>query len=162
MAYRQSTVVERLYGNHTGNCTIWIDRHTHKTAGTTLREAMIKLQSYGFLQLAGGWHLEWRSLENFFAAVRAIRAPCEFPSRVLIAIEAHDGTMTDFATVDANHSSAARRRGRVLSRLADYACARASRMVSAWRWAGEPRLGQATKRGIGRSRAGRHRTCSRC
>lgn len=110
---------------------------------------MIKLQSYGFLQLAGGWHLEWRSLENFFAAVRAIRAPCEFPSRVLIAIEAHDGTMTDFAT----------KWMRIIRALRDDvgACCRVlltTRVreplewyISAWRWAGEPRLGQATKRG---------------
>ena len=77
----------------TAECVIWVDRHVHKNAGTTVREVMQALHAAGWLQRLGGYGspLErWLALTRSLATLRQPCAPSVAATR--IAIEAHEKT----------------------------------------------------------------------
>ena len=75
------------------SCTLWIDRHVHKTGGTTIRAVMQLLQSAGLAQHATGWSLRSApALVDFIDELRGLVSPCSPSLRhMIIAVEAHEG-----------------------------------------------------------------------
>ena len=80
-------------------CIIWIDRHVHKNAGTSIRQAMVKLQEADLVQHLPTMAPDTKELTALAKALLAFEQPnCSLPlRRTRIAIEAHL-SQTEFFT----------------------------------------------------------------
>ena len=60
-----------------GSCVIWVDRHVHKNAGTSVREAMQALHAAGWLQRLGGYGSPLDRWLTLTRALGTLRPPCD-------------------------------------------------------------------------------------
>lgn len=77
-------------------CIVWIDRHVHKTGGTSVRHIMRELVKHGYMQMADGYNIgpraEGMAFEKLMQSLRSLVEPCS-PQlhHALFGIEAHEG-----------------------------------------------------------------------
>lgn len=140
--------MEQVNGRHAASssstCHVWVDRHVHKTAGTTVRNTMTNLQAHGYLQKLESWVMQPSEMHRFVQTLMAYQAPndCAPLQNARFAIELHekqthftDGTLKILSRLR-NRSSCCRLvlTARVRAPLEHY--------ISSWLWAGEPRFAQ--------------------
>lgn len=83
------------------SCVIWVDRHVHKTAGTSVRLAMARAEyaAKRFFRI-GSWNeMKYRkSWRHLFAAINSTNRPCD-PSvlQIRVGVEVHE-RVREFST----------------------------------------------------------------
>jgi hypothetical protein len=77
-------------------CTFWVDRHVHKSGGTTVRNLMHELEIHGRSLHISGWSFGVDVWKRLMHAIGSLKAPCALPSDLLVTLELHENMGRNF------------------------------------------------------------------